>query len=379
MRRSSRLLMGSLGVAILGCGACAPRQPPRAPFLERAWDAYKPTYLHADGYVLDPSRGGGETTSEGQGYALLRAAWLEDEPTFQRVFDWTERHLRRPDGLYSWRWTPNDGGLVLDPNTASDADQEIAFSLILAARAFGRPELVDRARELLRAIRRHESIQVGGGWFPAAGNWALADRIVNLSYFLPYAYPYFSRIDPEGDWQAATQTGYRLIASVLRRPGVRLVPDFITVSESGEPGSLPERVGLSGDFTSDAMRLYWRVAVDCQLHQRTNACADPLGAKELTALLARDGRLFTKYASDGSPLERSESVSFYAIALPFLLTHAPAAAQAVRAQRLTPSVLDGVMASTDRDHDANWVWFGLAAADDVIRDRTMRLWPLSEP
>lgn len=372
------LVFGSLAIVILACAVCGPREPSRPAFLESAWDAYKRTYLHSDGYVLDPRRGDGEATSEGQGYTLLRAAWLGDEPTFQRVFDWTERHLRRPDGLYSWRWSPKRGGHVLDANTATDADQEIALALILASRAFERPVFIDRARELLKGIRRHESIQTPGGWFPAAGNWALADRVVNLSYFLPYAYPSFSRIDPEGDWDRATQTGYQLIASVLSRPGVRLIPDFITVTEGGEAGLLPDGSELSGDFTSDAMRVYWRVAVDCHHHQRTNACADPLGVKKLTALLARDGRLFTKYATDGSPLERTESVSFYAIALPFLLTHAPAAAQAVRTERLSASVLDGVTASTDRYYDANWVWFGLAAVDDINREEK-RLWLLRSP
>jgi endo-1,4-beta-D-glucanase Y len=367
--------VGAVIVAISAVTACAPREEGRAAFMDRSWSAYKQTYLHADGYVLDPGRGDGEVTSEGQGYALLRAAWLGDRPTFDRVLDWTERHLRRGDGLFSWRWSPKAGGRILDPNTASDADQEIAFALILASRAFHRAPLADRARELLESIRAHESLRAGEGWFPAAGNWALADRIVNLSYFLPYAYPYFARLDPQGDWAAATRTGYALIASVRRRPGLRLIPDFMTMTEDGEAGMLPGHVGLSGDFSSDAMRLYFRVALDCQLHRRTNACADPLGATDLTDLLARDGRLFTRYRTDGSPLERSESISFYAIALPFLQAHAPAAGQAIRHDRLSESVLDGVLSGRQRYYDANWVWFGLAAADDLITTKTNALWP----
>ena len=40
-------------------------------------------------------------------------------------------------------------------------------------------------------------------WFPTAGNWANNERLVNLSYFLPYAYPEFDKLDPEGQWLAA--------------------------------------------------------------------------------------------------------------------------------------------------------------------------------
>ena len=110
-------------------------------FVLRAWDAYKAAYIHPDGYVLDRTRNSGEVTSEGQGYALLRAVWMRDEATFTQVLDWTESRLRRPDGLYSWRWSPEAGGHVRDVNTATDADQEAAFALILASVVFGKPEV----------------------------------------------------------------------------------------------------------------------------------------------------------------------------------------------------------------------------------------------
>ena len=374
MHRRRRALIGCLAIATLASVVCRPAPGPEAEWLDTAWDAYKRTYLHHDGYVVDPGRGEGEVTSEGQGYALLRAAWMGDAPTFARVFEWTEQHLRRADGLYSWRWSPVGGGRVLDANTATDADQEIALALILASSAFDQADWLTRARELLTAIRRHASVETPGGWFPSAGNWAVADRIVNLSYFLPYAYPAFATIDPASRWEEATRTGYDLMARVLAIPGVRLIPDFMRVNEDGAASLLAAHAGVSGDFTSDAMRVYWRVALDCHLHQRTQACADPLNVRTLTQLLARDGRLFTHYTTGGMPLDTTESVSFSAMALPFLLLHAPAAAGAVRAERLTPSVLDEVATNRDRYYDANWVWFGLAAAEDIERGDAHRLW-----
>jgi endo-1,4-beta-D-glucanase Y len=156
-------------VIVLGCRQPSPADRSRD-FLREGWDAYKRIYIRAEGNVVDPDRGGGDTTSEGQGYAMLRAAWLHDEKMFYRTFDWTEQHLRRPDGLYSWLWSPAGGGKVADANTASDADQEIAFALVMGSRVFNDKRLLDRGRQLLRAIREHERIEMKGGWFPAAGN-----------------------------------------------------------------------------------------------------------------------------------------------------------------------------------------------------------------
>jgi endo-1,4-beta-D-glucanase Y len=346
-----------------------PSSPGRT-FIQDAWPAYKRLYLSEPGNVLDRTRNGGETTSEGQAYLLLRAAWSGDEQAFSRAFTWTETHLRRNDGLYSWRWGPQSGGRVLDENTASDADQDIAFALILGSHAFDRPDYLQRARELLRAIRTIERLDLPGGWFPAAGNWAVDERVANLSYFLPYAYPYFARLDPEGEWLAAVNTGYDLLARTRQLTGVRLFPDFQRIDADGSIKLLPSGGQLSGDFSFDAMRIFWRVAMDCQLHKRMRACADPADAHGLAALLARDGAVFTRYRIDGTVLDRNESLSFYGGILPSLAQLAPQTAAAIKADRLSPAALDELLLLSNRYYDANWVWFGLAAADGILAERT---------
>ncbi|MEO5740279.1 MAG: glycosyl hydrolase family 8 [Vicinamibacterales bacterium] len=369
MTRLSRAGCALLLVLTIGCNQWSSLDPSRD-FLRHSWDAYQHIYIRADGSVGDPDRNGGGTTSEGQGYAMLRAVWMRDKEAFDRTFRWTEQHLKRADGLYSWLWTPAAGGKILDANTASDADQEIALALILGSKVFQDPQMLARARQILVAIRQHERVDIGHGWFPAAGNWAVSQRIVNLSYFVPYAYPYFARIDPDGRWTTVTESGYDLISKRLGMGDARLIPDFMAVTRDGNPGALPPDTGLSGDFSSDAMRIYWRVAVDCQLHSRAQVCADPLGAGHLTTMLARDGVLFTRYGIDGTPLERVESSSFYGAALPFLLLHAPTAGRAVRNTHLSKAKLDLIVAGQSRYFDANWVWFGLAAADGWIENNT---------
>lgn len=319
----------------------------------------------APGYVLDRTRGDGEAISEGQGYALLRAAWMCDEPAFDRIFAWVEANLRRPDGLYSWTWSARTGRLI-DFNTATDGDQEIAFALILAAHAFARPELEARARELLVAIRTHEAIEVPGGWFPAAGNWAVAERIVNLSYFIPYAYADFARVDPDGRWDEVTRTGYALLERVLQRPGEVLPPDFMVVNEDGSIAPLPESSKLARDFSFDAMRLYFRVALDCAFTGRPEACDGPLRADALVEMLRRDGAIYTRYATSGRPLSSDESLSFYGGVLPLLERQAPAYARHLRDGKLSLAELASISTRPDRYYDLNWLWFGIAAAEGLL-------------
>ncbi len=365
------LVAGALCVLSVGCqSSSAGFVNPRPEVLDGLWTVYKEAYVEPEGFVLD--RRLSRVTSEGQGYALLRAAWSNDPETFGRVFRWTEDNLRREDGLFAWLWDPNAERRVLDWNTATDADQEIALALILAAHNFERSDYRARAAELLRAIREREVIPVGDRWFPAAGNWAVEERIVNLSYFLPYAYPYFERVDPDEGWEQASALGYELLAAATAGPETILVADFARVLQDGTVAPLPEDSALSRDHSYDAMRIHWRVSVDCLLHQRPVACSDPSGLATLLELHGRDGTIFTRYRIDGVPLDRDLSLSFYGSILPAVRLGRPEGIDSLVSDRLSDEAIETLRPARNRYYDHNWVWFGLAAADGTIERRTPR-------
>lgn len=337
--------------------------------LTRMWNEYKRVFISPEGYTWDALRN--ETTSEGQSYALLRAAWMGDREIFERCLLWTDSVLKRPDGLYSWKWNRYTRTIV-DPNTATDGDVDIAFALMIAADRFNKPEYLDKARNIARAVKAHTAIPVGPGdedWFYSAGNWAVPHRTVNLSYFAPYEHPYFAAIDPDSDWPAATRAGYRLLAEMLAKPGVRLPWDFSKAGENGECLP-PVDPNLSTDFSFDAMRVYFRVALDCSLLQNPQACADPAKSAEIAQILARDGKLFTRYSTDGKAKSKKVSVSFYGGALPLFALFKPQAAQALKAKEFAESRITKFWADQDRYYDLNWLWFGLAAESGFIKKHT---------
>ncbi len=93
------------------------------------WDDYKAEYIEAGtGRAVDKQQGN-ITTSEGQSYTMLRAVWMDDKPTFDLAYKWTNENLKRKeDHLFAWLFGKKaDGtyGVLTDKggyNTASDAD-----------------------------------------------------------------------------------------------------------------------------------------------------------------------------------------------------------------------------------------------------------------
>jgi endo-1,4-beta-D-glucanase Y len=129
------------------------RMPP--PVLIESWQAYVREFIQGDGRVIDHSAGG-ISTSEGQAYAMLRAVWIGDRGTFDRTFTWAVNNLNsgvRDDRLWAWKWGKNARGTwgVLDKAFASDADEDAAYALILAA-ASGRTRNTTNMPETCYAI-----------------------------------------------------------------------------------------------------------------------------------------------------------------------------------------------------------------------------------
>ena len=331
------------------------------------WNGYTRTYLHRDGYVTDPLRDG-LVTSEAQSYAMLQAAWLRDQATFDAVATWTRTRLQRTDGLHSWLYDPRAHRIV-DANTATDADVDIAFALLLASHVFENESYRHRATSIVQAIRQHAVLRVGDGWFPSAGNWAGRERITNLSYFAPYAYEYFERLDPSAGWQNAITLGYRLIRAA-QSGTARLPADFTVVTADGQLLSLPAESRLSRHFSFDGVRIIWRLDLDCRLTGRADACRTAGLMTRLEEIRRRDRRFVTVYGVDAAPRSRDESLSFYGAFLPAYVRLVPDVAEDWRRTRLSPRALARLRRASDRYYDANWVWFGLASASGYVTAHT---------
>jgi endo-1,4-beta-D-glucanase Y len=203
-------------------------------------------YVEGDGRVVRRDEGG-DVVSEGQAYGMLIAVAVGDENRFRAIWDWTKSHLRRPDGLLSWRWAD---GRVTDPNSAADADLDAARSLVLAGRRFDAAELGEDGKRLGADILRGETVAVGaptpppgdvappGQWvvgsgrMVVAGNWATATPFaVDPGYFSPRAERKILHATADPQWTVISRTqrviGWQLLGSAA------LPPDWAIVNDAG--------------------------------------------------------------------------------------------------------------------------------------------------
>jgi endoglucanase len=243
-------------------------------------------YVEPDGRVVRRDEGS-DVVSEGQAYGLLIAVALGDEARFRSIWDWTREHLRRPDGLLSWRWSD---GRVTDPNSAADADLDAARALILAGRRFGASDLGQEGRRLGADLLRAESATVGaapapppeavppGHWLAGpglltvAGNWATtAPHAFAPGYFSPRAEREILRASADRRWLDVSRT-QRVLSWQLVGAGT-LPPDWATVDASGHAVPTGPPAGGPSQFGLDAARLPIRFAESCDPGDRSLAAS----------------------------------------------------------------------------------------------------------
>lgn len=288
-----RLLLASIlvtltvpgyGLTLPSFGAGQPRLPEGAALdsaLALTWDGIKNRNIkaYATGMVHRPkSEYPGDAVSEGQGYGMLLALYMNDQATFNSIWDATETHMLSKSGSkasYNW-WRCQDGGTVCNGPTykdgpASDADEDIALTLLFADSLVkagkwaphSSPKGGDygtRAQQLLNSLWTD---MVDQGHYFKPGTWGGAS-LLNPGYFAPAWYRVFASRDSDKshDWASVIDQSY---TTILANPGASkgLLPDWSNGAGavlSAGPGYNAYAKGQW--FYKDAVRVHWRLAVD---------------------------------------------------------------------------------------------------------------------
>ncbi|MEX0930375.1 MAG: glycosyl hydrolase family 8 [Candidatus Paceibacterota bacterium] len=358
------------------------------------WENYKNDHLEANTYrTLDRDRGG-ITTSEGQSYTMLRAVWMDDKQTFDGAWRWTKDNLRRSgdDFLFSWLFGGRDDGTygVLDMhggyNTASDADTDIALSLALAYGRWQDPIYLAEARELIGDIWEKEVIEINGTPYLTANNLESSLRkssvIINPSYFAPYAYKIFARIDedPSHRWDDLAASSYDVIErsmaqSLDNRFSANLPPDWIVIDTTTGEIRAPENTDLTTNFGFEALRVPWRLALDWQWFQdeRAKRVLEKMGF--LSEEWRKDGELRAEYRHDGSVVSRFESPAMYAGALGYFIVVDPTASREIYTNKIIRNYNPTWYAWEDEPgyYGNNWRWFSVGLYNELLPNYTAHI------
>lgn len=286
-------------------------------------------YAFPDGEDLDMDGKGGYpgtnyellVVSESASYALLRAVFMNDKLTFDRVWKWTQENLQRTslnqvydwdnqiwttpeslgkerDHLFAWRWMPTVAGTAQDGiilgtensegnwvdgwGFASDADEDIALALIQADSRWGSGTGIfnykTQAHYIIDDLWEKGTIVINGKRYVNGGTGAKGN--IEPGYLSPFSYRVFEDFDEcsEHSWKDLVDTSYEVFktsATMTLNDGVFGGTTYPTGGDGSQSKLLPDWVEIKSDgtytnssmrdepeFGADAFRAYWRIAID---------------------------------------------------------------------------------------------------------------------
>ncbi len=208
----------------------------------------------------------GDFVSEGIGYGMFMALYSNDQEYFNKIWDAGEEYMYR---YHSYDWRREEDGSRLGSGPATDAEEDIACMLLFADKLVEKGiwkehkspldvTYKERALDVISVMYKY----VGPEKNIMPGAWG--EKQSNIGYFAPAFYRIFAEYDTSGriDWDEVIDANYSIIEN---NPGydLGLVPDWSDAKGgllSDGPGYNAYKDGQA--MYKDAIRVYWRLAVD---------------------------------------------------------------------------------------------------------------------
>jgi endo-1,4-beta-D-glucanase Y len=236
------------------------------------WKADTVTSSGAGGFrrVQRPNEPGllpGSTVSEGIGYGMLIAVYMDDQGLFDDLWKYEQLWVDRA-GLMNWYILADGSGL--GPNGsggATDADEDIAFALAMASSQWGgQGSLATSYRQL--AIKQVQNIwasEIQDSKLPRPGEWG-GWSTVNVSYFAPAYYRVFANLDASHPWANVVQTVYDTLAFAVTAANHNQIDGLVPAWCDDSHGSpcTPVDMGIANDtgYQYDSCRTPFRIGLD---------------------------------------------------------------------------------------------------------------------
>jgi endo-1,4-beta-D-glucanase Y len=355
--------------------------------LYELWQTYKNDDLEAStGRTIDHSQPDNITTSEGESYTMIRAVWMDDQPTFNKSLTFSQNILQRPDHLFSWKFgeLPNgEYGIETSEggnNTASDGDTVIAMSLLMAYSRWGQTKYLTDAQQIITSIWNEEVVEVNGQPVMTADNLernSKTEVVVDPSYFNPAAYRLFEKVDPSQNWNGLINNTYTILGEISKSnlgssSSDGLPPDWIEMNRTTGLITPDTSSGYDTNYGYDAMRVPFWLALDYEWYH------DPSDKQVLSqfSFLSNqwqsDGKLESIYTHNGSVVANYESPAMYGSAIGYFMLENPSEARSLYETKLVKLYNPNTQSwtSTLNYYNDNWAWFGLALYQNALPNLT---------
>jgi endo-1,4-beta-D-glucanase Y len=219
--------------------------------VQAAYEAWKTTFVTATGAgaagnlrvvrITDSN----DTVSEGIGYGMLAAVYMGDRATFDGLWGYAKSHLT---GKGLMHWQINSSNAVIGMGSATDADEDIAWALLMASNQWSSSSYLTDAKAqingiLAGSVASDGLLKPGDGW----GN----TNVTYPDYFSPAYFRAFAAATNNPRWTGdILDRNYAVLMNVTGEYG--LVPDRTTGTY--------QHNGYT--YSYDACRMPWRIAMD---------------------------------------------------------------------------------------------------------------------
>jgi endo-1,4-beta-D-glucanase Y len=207
-----------------------------------------------DGTKIVRPENGNDTVSEGIGYGMLIAVFMNDQPMFDALWTFAKS---KPDGkgLMTWCVPSGMANSCSGSGSATDGDEDMAYALLMATKQWSGGTYSTDAMTLIKAILTHDvsgNILEGGDGFNNANE-------LDPSYFAPSYYRAFAAFDSADSsaWMGVLNESYTILAAASGPDG--LVPNWVNTSGAG----ISSVDATNGPYYGyDSCRIPFRVGMD---------------------------------------------------------------------------------------------------------------------
>jgi endo-1,4-beta-D-glucanase Y len=227
---------------------------------QTAYASWKNTYVvsASTGARVQRPENGNDTVSEGMGYGMLAAVYVNDQATFDQLWAFTKANLDS-NGLMNWHLNSNGSIAGGGAGSATDADEDIAFALLMASDQWKGGTYLQDGVAMVNAMRGPDvftdgSIQNGDTWN--------STNAMNPDYFSPAYYRVFAKAVDDPFWSTnVIESGYAHLAALTGTAG--LVPNSTNLQNSVNASNCNTQ-GHTCDlkYGYDACRMPWRIGMD---------------------------------------------------------------------------------------------------------------------
>lgn len=357
------LLFAIIFIFILSFKACGEQKYNFC--LKKSYDLYKNAFMSKDGRIMDPEKNN-ITTSEGQSYIMLRSLAMGDKKTFGLTYKWAKNNLQREDKLFAWLWGKNKNGeyRILDNNSASDADIDIAFALLLAYETWNENQYLQEAIPIIKSIWNNETKQIDSYrvLMPGVNQTSSTKTEVNPSYFSPYAFRLFQKYDDTNDWNCLIDSSYYYLNQVMSKTETGLPPNWFLIEDAQNGGQIVLEDSPRSDFSYDAIRVFIRVYLD--YIKTGDKRSLPILEKSrffIERWNANDGKnqkFYVNYKANGQLKDTDEFIGSIAVLLPVISMYDKELANSAYENKIKPYQNEDYWKSKKDYYAKNLLWFG---------------------